>query len=89
MSKKGEPHLNYMNVLPLSNSILLRGVGTGQAVKNTMLSEKIFELQGGVFTPIVCLKLFNDSRELLFHKELKFDKGIENFTFINEGYTTK
>jgi len=57
-----------MSVFSLSNTILLRGVGTSQAMENAMLSKELLEKCGGIFSSIVTLKLLNFGGEEIFSK---------------------
>jgi hypothetical protein len=50
-----------MSVFSLCNAILLRGVWASQPIKDSMLSEKVLKLVGGVFSTIVGLELFDFS----------------------------
>ncbi len=68
MSKEGQAGFNYGSMFSLSNTILLRGVGTSQAMENAMLSKELLEKCGGIFSSIVTLKLLNFGGEEIFNK---------------------
>jgi hypothetical protein len=50
-------------------------------MQDSILGEKMLELIGSVFSPIVKLKLFDFSKEQIFYKQFEFDKATIDFTF--------
>jgi hypothetical protein len=56
-------------MFPFSNAILLRGIRASEMMKNLMLDKKIFKWQGGIFSSIFRLKLFDTSGDFFFQQE--------------------
>jgi len=65
-------------VLPFSDTILFRGIGTSESMQDAMSGSEVLEGSGNIFSSIISLQLFNGGGEQVFNKVLKFYKAWED-----------
>jgi hypothetical protein len=67
-------------VLPLGNPILLGVVWYGHMSSNAMLGTKVYELSGGIRTPVIRPQDFNPLSRLVLHKSSELLEPFEDLT---------
>jgi hypothetical protein len=76
----GSRCIGNSSVLPLGNPVLLGVVWYNHLSSNAMLGTKVYELFGGILTPVIRPQDFDSLSRLVLHKSSELLESFEDLT---------